>query len=62
MIFTLAQDKILREYTTQINDEKFKISSENIPDDAQKILLDLDESNIILYEKHLIVNIDVLRR
>jgi len=61
MIITIEQDKILRKYTERIGDESYKLKDLHIPHDAKEVLLDIDESNMILYGKHLITNIKQMR-
>lgn len=61
MILTMEQDKLLRKYTTQVNDESLKIKSKNLPQNIKDALIDIDESNMILYGKHLITNIQQIK-
>lgn len=57
MIITIEQDRLLRKYTTQIDDEHFKLKTKNLPQEIKNELIEIDESNMVLYGEHLIVNI-----
>lgn len=57
MMLTIAQDKLLRKYTMQIDDEHFKLKTKNLPQEIKNELIEIDESNMVLYGEHLIINI-----